>query len=315
MKQKKVIVTHANPDLDAVAAVWLIKRFWNGWETAETLFVPAGETIHTYLEKDSSAFRYADDLHDADIVHVDTGMGTLDHHQDDRDTCAAKLVYEVIREARSTNDTKGNFMVDDISVQPRHMSDEALMRMVNEINDIDHFRQVQYPEASADRYQFMLVDILDGLNLLYNSTGSGDLQVLSHGMTALDGIYRVLQNKVAGEEELEGGTKRQIETKKGKAVGFETGNDAVLDIAQKMGYCIVVRKDKRKGYVRIKARPGSGIDLTDIYLKLKKKDPKATWFLHSSHAMLLNGSTKNPTMKPSSLSLDEIMEVIQECCN
>jgi len=77
----------------------------------------------------------------------------------------------------------------------------------------------------------------------------------------------------------------------------------------------VIRKDPRKGYVRIKARPSTGnqddIDLTLAYDKLKKIDTKATWFLHVSKKMLLNGTPKNPAMVPSTLSLQEIIEVIE----
>jgi len=53
-----------------------------------------------------------------------------------------------------------------------------------------------------------------------------------------------------------------------------------------MGFLLVVRKDPRKGYVRIKLRPTSSesddLDLTPAYEKLHKIDPKATWFLHVS---------------------------------
>src|SRR3989344_6531705 len=65
MNKKRYIVTHANPDLDAVCAVWLIKRFWNGWETSETMFVPAGETLASYRKKASDAYLYEGDLTDA----------------------------------------------------------------------------------------------------------------------------------------------------------------------------------------------------------------------------------------------------------
>ena len=41
----KVVVTHSSPDLDAIASVWLIKKFLPGWEEATVQFVPAGERI------------------------------------------------------------------------------------------------------------------------------------------------------------------------------------------------------------------------------------------------------------------------------
>jgi len=39
IKQMKKIITHTNPDIDAVAAVWLLKRYLTGWEEAEVGFV------------------------------------------------------------------------------------------------------------------------------------------------------------------------------------------------------------------------------------------------------------------------------------
>ena len=83
-----------------------------------------------------------------------------------------------------------------------------------------------------------------------------------------------------------------------------------------MGYAIVVKKDPRKGFVRIKATPfKEGVvkdaDLTLIYEKLHKMDPQATWYLHVSKKMLLNGSAKNPKMIPTGLKLDQIIKVVE----
>ena len=40
----KTIVTHIRPDFDALIAVWLIKRYYPGFDKAGVTFVPAGET-------------------------------------------------------------------------------------------------------------------------------------------------------------------------------------------------------------------------------------------------------------------------------
>jgi hypothetical protein len=82
-----------------------------------------------------------------------------------------------------------------------------------------------------------------------------------------------------------------------------------------MGYVLVVRKDPRKKYVRIKTIPSTpekkGIDLTLAYEELRMIDPDATWFLHVSKKMLLNGTPKNPKMRPTKLSLKEIIKVLE----
>ena len=41
----KYIVTHTSPDMDAIASVWLLKKFLGGWDKAEVKFVPAGDRL------------------------------------------------------------------------------------------------------------------------------------------------------------------------------------------------------------------------------------------------------------------------------
>ena len=93
---------------------------------------------------------------------------------------------------------------------------------------------------------------------------------------------------------------------------METTNDEVVHLGQKMGYALVVRKDPRKGYLRIKSLPKDDIDLTPVYNVLAKRDPAATWFLHASRHMILNGSTKNPEMRPTTLKLAQIIDVLKK---
>jgi hypothetical protein len=138
-------------------------------------------------------------------------------------------------------------------------------------------------------------------------------------MECLDAILHNFENRLWAEQEIaENGT--EFVTRYGRGIGFETLNDTVIKLVQKMGYQIVVRKDPRKGYVRIKARPSDDkdpkldIDLTSVYEALKKMDPQASWFLHISKKMLLNGSSKNPDMRSTKLSLSDIIEVIESVC-
>jgi hypothetical protein len=271
----KTIVTHLGPDLDAITSVWLLKTFMPNWEEANVAFVPAGTTLNKETPD-----------HDPNIVHVDTGFGKFDHHQTDEFICAATLVYEEIKKY--------------------HGQDPALERLVKKVNEDDHFQQVFYPHPDADYFEFDLSALIGGWRLLH---GDDNLKILSLGMDALDAVYKNLQNKVWAEKELiERG--KEFETKWGKAMGVETTNDDVIHLGQKKGYSLMIRKDAKKGYVRIKSLPLPTIDLTDVYTTLKTRDPEATWFLHASRHMILNGSTKNPEMRPSSLTLDELIHIV-----
>ena len=277
----KKIVTHFAPDLDAITSIWLIKRFMPGWEEAEVLFVPAGETLND--EPVDSA---------PNILHVDTGLGRFDHHQLDADQCAAKKVFEFLRRERKA--------------KRKNWNEEALERLVEVVNDIDHFREVFWPNPTADFYNFTLEEILDGLKLIYSEENE---KIVEFGLTALDGVYKKLQNKVWAERLLkEKGV--EFKTKWGRSIAVETTNDETLHLAQKMGFKIVLRKDPKRGHVRIKARP-EGINLGEVFGRLKRADRAATWYLHSSGCMILNGSTKNPKTKPTNLSLAQIIEILK----
>jgi hypothetical protein len=143
-------------------------------------------------------------------------------------------------------------------------------------------------------------------------------------MDMFDSMFHYFENKVWAEKEIK---EKGIEftTKWGKSIAIETLNDTVLKLAQVMGYVLAVRKDPATGSIRIKGRPqrrrsrkysedvfeNVEIDLTPVYEKLKKMDQDATWYLHVSKRMLLNGSSKNPEMKGSKISLDEVVEVLQ----
>lgn len=274
----KTIVTHIGPDLDAITSVWLVKTFWPGWDEAEIAFVPAGTTLN---KKDPDS--------NPNILHVDTGFGIYDHHQTDADTCASMLLYEEIKN--------------------EHGPDPVLERMVAVVNDIDHFREVFYPNASADYWEFWIIGQIDGWRLIHSEN---PLKIMELGFESLEAIYKVMLNKLWAEKELEKAT--EFETRWGKGMGFETINDEVIHQAQKRGAALVIRKDPKKGYIRIKSLPKPEIDLTALYERLKNDEPDATWFLHASRHMVLNGSAKNPEMKPSSRTLSQLVEVIKEVC-
>lgn len=282
----KIIVTHASPDWDGITSIWLLKRFLAGWEEAEVKFVPAGERSG----QSPIAQNVIEIINNDEVIHVDTGLGPLDHHQTESDkVSAASLTFDFVKQTINKDKL------------------EAIERMVRIVVDIDHFKEVLWPDAASDYHEFSLLGILDGLKL--QKPNQDDFYV-DFGMQLLDALLHNFENRIWAEKEIKDNGV-QFSTKQGKGIGLETINDEVVKLAQKMGYILAVRKDPRKGYVRIKARPDSGIDLTLAYEKLKKMDSQATWFLHISKKMLLNGTVKNPKMRATKLSLREIIEVLK----
>ena len=278
MQKKKVIVTHENPDMDAIGAVWLFRKFGDQeMQKAEVAFVKAGDTL---------------EIGNDDLIHVDTGLGQFDHHQpgNRERTSATKLVYEYL-----------------VAKNKNLEADEALARVIDFINETDHFASVNWPEPTADRYLFGMEELLAGLR---SGQRFGDLELISFGSVCYDGIYTAMKMRVAAEEDLKTNGE-EFETKWGKAYAIENQNDEVMKLAMKQGYQVVVRKDKQQGNVRIKAVPDKGIDLSLVYEEIKGRDDQGTWYLHPSGTMLLNGSTKRSDQKPTSLTLQEVVEIVK----
>jgi hypothetical protein len=274
----KTVVTHVSVDLDAVAAIWLIKRFVPGWEEAESVFVSAGLTLDNELVDKNP-----------NIIHVDTGFGRFDHHQYNDYTSATKLVFEYL--------LKNNWINYQIST--------PLERMIHFVNEIDHFAEANYPDATADKYEFLFPQIIDGLKITLKDDG----KVVEISIHILDAVFQLFKNKVKAEKDLQKAL--VFQSPWGKSVAIETNNEEALKLALKSGFSLAIRKSQDKGYVRIKTQPSKSLDLTSLYKKLKEADKKASWFLHISKNMLLNGSTKNPSSIPCSLTLKKLIAIVK----
>ncbi len=276
---KKIIVTHLKPDLDAVASVWLIRRFWPEWSEAEVKFVPAGSNYQSQENEE--------------VITVDTGGGQFDHHQASKGqvvTSATKLVWQATFKMRNFKETEK----------------EALNKMVDVITQIDNFRELAWPEADSDKYTFLLSEIVDAWSGIYSQDY---LRVATLAGLALDGVLLAFKSRVRAEKDIKN-KGWQFKTPWGKGLAVETANGAVEHLGQKIGYSLVVRKDPQKGNLRIVGRWDRGVDLSQTYDILSRKEKQATWFLHNSKCMLLNGAGSNPKMKPSRLSLEEVVKII-----
>lgn len=125
-----MIVGHLAPDLDCLAAIWMLLRF-GGAEGAELHFVPAGTTLN-------------DQPPDADprVIHVDTGGGRFDHHQRAAPNLSAS---ELVRRATKP-------------------SDRALERMVRQVTQLD-----TASAAPGEQGFFNINALIAGYNLLFPS--------------------------------------------------------------------------------------------------------------------------------------------------
>ena len=216
----KFIVTHTSPDMDAITSVWLLKKFLGGWDKAEVKFVPAGDRLLPLPKNDS--FEYAIEKKGKDeYIHVDTGMGPLDHHQTESDkVCGASLTFDFVKKGL-------------VNVKPSINKEklEALERIVNFVVEVDHFKEIFRPEPLADYHDFSVVNILDGLKLLRPNQ---DTFYVDYICDCLDAILNDFENKIWAEREIKD-IGIEFKTKWGKGLGIESINDSVIKLAQIMG--------------------------------------------------------------------------------
>lgn len=278
---QKIIVTHISPDFDGIPAIWLLRKFHPEFRTARVELVPAGDNTFGNQPVDS----------DPDVLHVDVGGGKFDHHKTNEFTCGAKLVLEyLIREG----------YVEE--------GDEVLRRIVNVITELDHgWDSYKWPEPDSDRWEFSLHNVLSGLKMAFPRNND---KYISWVSDSLDGVYLIMQSKVKAQKEVDKGLK--FKTRWGEGVAVYTRNDGVMDVAIKGGYALVVRKDPNEGYVRVTGSNAHNVDFTKAYELITKKDKVGHWFLHASGVLLRNGSTRNPNMKPTKMTIEEIVAILEK---
>ncbi len=276
----KLIVMHHHPDLDAIGAGWLLTRFRRSeFSQANFAFVPAGQTYKQVIV----------DL-DPDIVHVDTGGGKFDHHDPKRTELSATiLVYQ-----------------DLIEHQPHLAADQALAYLVDFINDIDHFGEYYWPDPLNPRYAFILSNIATSLHALNQYSNE---EVVNLVFTYLDAVYQYLKDFVRAKEEISQGL--TFQSIWGQSLAVESGADSLMKIAQMMGFDLVIRKDPRTGFTKIKTAPKKELNLKPLYDKILQREEADKWFFHPSGHMLINGSSKNNQVKPSQLSLNQLIDLIK----
>ncbi|MBU0974324.1 hypothetical protein KKD03_01325 [Patescibacteria group bacterium] len=291
--ERQLIITHHAPDIDAIGAVWILKRFdMNKYADAKLAFVNPGETISMDAANELGFQLY-------NTTHVDTGLGRFDHHQPDKGMqrlSATMLVHDYV-------------VSKNLSLE----KNEALDIIIEFITQIDHFEEIYWPDAGSYRYAFLIHELIRGIEF---ADPHNDESQMQFGLTCLDSAYAVLTQQVKAKEIIaEKGREFTIDRSDDdknveiKCLALLTRNDDTLKIAQKQGFELVIRKDQKLGNIRIKVRPDSKIHLKPLYKAITAVDPKATWYYHPSGKMLLNGTKKHHNQIPSKLSVDEVINL------
>lgn len=80
----KTLVTHINPHLDDICAIWLFKKFHPEFSDAQVEFISASQDLAAGQEN-------------KDRIFVGTGGGKFDEHKEGLNTCAGSLIYEYLK--------------------------------------------------------------------------------------------------------------------------------------------------------------------------------------------------------------------------
>ena len=278
----KTLVTHINPHLDDIAAIWLYKKIYPEFKDASLEFVSA---TNDKLENTE------------DKVYVGVGRGEFDEHKGDTEDCATSLVYKHGMKAAplvpAVKEAEGS------TLTPADVEGKAVEELVEWVrqDDLGRLEIRDYPEFSIPAW--------------IRSTDSNiesSKKTVELGIEILERILRVLKRKYLAEKEWEGSV--EFETKFGKSFAI-MGKAIDRSFCRDKGGDLFVMYDPNSKWTQY-FTPSFEIDLEPIYNKVKELDPQADWFLHQSHHMVICGSNSSPESKVTKLSFEELIKAAKE---
>lgn len=250
----KTLVTHINPHLDDISAIWLFIKFHPEFSDAKIEFINASRDAA--LKEGSE-----------EKVFFGTGGGKYDEHKGDLEDCAASLVWKDIKDSGT-----GDFSEIEI---------KALDDLIEWNRLIDLGKGTNYDFGPYSVQAFIRSK---------DSTQEDSLKSYELGEQILDRIFELL--KKVKQSEKDWNSKIEFETKFGKsaAVVSETVDRSFV---RDKGFNMVLMYDPRFKSAQF-FTPSFDTDLEPIYKKLIEKEPDSGWFLHQSHHMVICGSSSAP---------------------
>jgi len=214
-----------------------------------------------------------------DVVFVDIGNGEYDHHHRKDFVSSSTLILE----------------------QFKLQIDPVLKQLADIARKIDH----GLPDERTKGF-LSLVNTVAGLNKLYPDD---PLKVMRIAFDCLDAIYKQGTQSIHFEEEFQKGIK--FHTKWGPGIGIETHNREIRGYCYRKGYVVFVYVDPVTQYRGFAAPGGKSVDFSNVYEKVKAREPEAEWYLHFSKDLLICGSDKAVNYKLSKLKLNELINLVK----
>jgi len=270
----KTLVTHINPHLDDILAIWLFKKFHAEFSDAKVEFLSAAKDGVTWEGKIVDS--------DPNVIHFGIGRGKYDEHKGDQGESAGSLVWKDIQ-------SSGFAPKDEIEAK-------ALDELVkwNTLLDTGKAPNFEFSEFSVQSF----IRPLD-------SKPDSSLQALEMGEWILDRIWEALKRKQQSIKDWEKVVVFESNLGKGVAVSSQTVDRS---FCKRMGGDLFIIYNPKYKSVQF-FTPSQIIDLEPIFKKVKELDPDADWYFHQSHHILICGSHTAPDSKPTKLSFEQLIEV------
>lgn len=267
----KTLVTHINPHLDDIAAIWLFVKFHPDFKEPKIEFISASREAGLKGESE-------------DRVFVGTGGGKYDEHKEGLETCAASLVHDDFIQKGLIGDNE--------------LTKKALEKLIAWNRLVDTGKA---PESEFDEFS------VQSFIRTKDSNDKTSQKSVELGIEILNRILEVLKRK---EQSIMDWEKRvEFESSLGKGYGV-ISSTVNREFCREQDGDIYLMYDPRFKSVQF-FTPSSSIDLEALYNKLTELDTQASWFLHQSHHMVLCGSSSAPESKPTTLSFDQLIEVVK----
>lgn len=253
----KTLVTHINPHLDDISAIWLFKKFHPEFSDATIEFINASRD--EALKNETQ-----------DKIYFGTGGGKYDEHKGDLEDCAASLVWKEIKSSGLAGDNK--------------IETAALDDLIEWNRLIDLGKGTNYDFGPYSVQAFIRSKA---------STQEDSLKSFELGSEILDRIFELLKNIKQSEKDWE--NRVEFESQFGKSVAIKS-ETVDRSFTRDKGFDLVLMYDPKHSSAQF-FTPSFEIDLEPIYQKLIEKEPNAGWFLHQSHHMVICGSSSAPEHK------------------
>lgn len=267
----KTLVTHLNPHIDDIAAIWLFQRFHPDFKNAKLKFV--------------SASNGQEELKDAeDKIHLGVGRGQFDEHKGDLEDCATSLVWKYLKDQGLPKD---------------QAKLSALVELVEwvRLGDLGKLPPMPYDDFSVPSFI-----------RAWGGKGESGSQENTHlGFEILDRILLVLINKHRSILDWENRVPVETRWGKGYAISSEHVNRA---FCQRKDGAVYLMYDPRYQAVQY-FTPKEEVDLEPIFKRVTELDPKASWFLHQSHHMVICGSASAPSSKRTKLTFEQLVKIFK----